>query len=100
MPSATSSSARPRISRIFGGCDSVSIVSATAGFARNECGFGEFFDVHITTCSPFHVNANLPRFFQRGGNGSGTAGRPSMLAMLYGFLFVYSRNSSSVLRPK
>ena len=47
----------PRTSRIFGGCTSVSIVSATTGLTRSACSFGAFVDVHSTSCSPFQVNA-------------------------------------------
>ena len=57
MPSTTSSSARPRMSRILGGCTSVSIVRATIGFARRAASFGAFFDVHMTISEPFQVNA-------------------------------------------
>ena len=57
MPSTTSSSARPRMSRILGGCTSVSIVRATAGFSRRAGSFGAFFDVHMTISVPFQVNA-------------------------------------------
>ena len=45
------------MSRIFGGCTSVSIVRATAGLARRLCSFGAFFDVHMTICEPFQTNA-------------------------------------------
>ncbi len=57
MPSTTSSSARPRISRIFGGWTSVSTVRATVGFARSPWSFGAFLEVHMTTSEPFHVKA-------------------------------------------
>ena len=57
MPSTTSSSARPRMSRILGGCTSVSIVRATAGLWRRAVSFGAFFEVHMTISEPFQVNA-------------------------------------------
>src|SRR5690349_9320199 len=57
MPSTASSSARPRISRILGGCTSVSIVSATIGFSRRAGSLGAFFVVHMMICEPFQVNA-------------------------------------------
>ena len=57
MPSTTSSSARPRMSRIVGGCTSVSIVRATAGLLRRAGSFWAFFAVHITISEPFQVNA-------------------------------------------
>ena len=57
MPSTTSSSARPRMSKILGGCTSVSIVRATAGFSRRDGSFGAFFAVHMTISEPFQVNA-------------------------------------------
>ena len=57
MPSTTSSSARPRMSRILGGCTSVSIVRATVGFSRRAGSFGAFFVVHMTISEPFQVNA-------------------------------------------
>ena len=57
MPSTTSSSARPRMSRIVGGCTSVSTVRATIGFRRSAGSFGAFFVVHSTICEPFQVKA-------------------------------------------
>ena len=45
----SSSSAWPRMSRTSGGCDSVSIVSATAGSRRNAGSFRAFVAVHMTT---------------------------------------------------
>ena len=57
MPSTTSSSARPRMSRILGGCTSVSIVRATIGLWRRDGSFGAFFTVHMTISVPFQVNA-------------------------------------------
>src|SRR5215203_3306293 len=45
MPFITSSFARPRMSKIFGGCTSVSIVSATSGLCLSEGSFGAFFGV-------------------------------------------------------
>ena len=57
MPSTSSSTASPRISRIVGGCTSVSIVRATAGFRRSEASFGAFVVVHMTISAPFQVNA-------------------------------------------
>src|SRR5215203_4501675 len=57
MPFITSSFARPRMSRIFGGCTSVSIVSATSGSCRSEGSFGAFFGVQTTISEPFQVNA-------------------------------------------
>ena len=44
------------MSRILGGCTSVSIVSATIGFSPRARSFGAFFDVHITICDPFQAN--------------------------------------------
>src|SRR5690242_10413029 len=45
------------MSRILGGCTSVSIVRATAGLARSAGSFCEFFAVDITIVEPFHANA-------------------------------------------
>jgi hypothetical protein len=45
------------MSRILGGCTSVSIVRATAGFWRRAGSFGAFFVVHMTRWEPFQVNA-------------------------------------------
>jgi hypothetical protein len=45
------------MSRIFGGCTSVSIVSATSGLCRREGSFGAFFVVQTTISEPFQVNA-------------------------------------------
>ncbi len=57
MPSTKSSSARPRMSRILGGCTSVSIVRATVGFSLRDASFGAFFVVHMTISEPFQVKA-------------------------------------------
>ncbi len=43
MRSTKSSSARPRMSKILGGCTSVSIVRATAGLLRRAGTFAAFF---------------------------------------------------------
>jgi hypothetical protein len=56
MPSTTSSSARPRMRRSFGGCTSVSIVRATAGLWRRAGSLGAFLAVHVTISKPFQVN--------------------------------------------
>ena len=45
------------MSKILGGCTSVSIVRATIGFVRRAGSFGAFFVVHMTICEPFQVNA-------------------------------------------
>ena len=45
------------MSRIVGGCTSVSIVRATAGLLRRAGSFAAFFDVHMTMSAPFQVNA-------------------------------------------
>ena len=57
MQSTESSSARPRMSKILGGCTSVSIVRATVGLLRRAGSFGAFFVVHMTISEPFQVNA-------------------------------------------
>ena len=57
MPSTKSSSARPRMSKILGGCTSVSIVKATDGLLRRAGSFGAFFVVHMMISEPFQVNA-------------------------------------------
>jgi len=44
------------MSSSFGGCTSVSIVSATAGLSRREGSFGAFFVVQTTISEPFQVN--------------------------------------------
>jgi hypothetical protein len=56
MPSTKSSSARPRMSKIWGGCTSVSIVRATIGFWRRAGILGAFGGVHMTSCEPFQLN--------------------------------------------
>ena len=56
MPSTTFSAARPRMSSILGGCTSVSIGKAIAGFWRRAGTFAAFFAVHMTICEPFQVN--------------------------------------------
>ena len=45
------------MSRILGGCTSVSIVRATIGLSRRAGSFGAFFVVHMTISEPFQVNA-------------------------------------------
>jgi uncharacterized membrane protein YedE/YeeE len=47
---------RPRMSRMRGGCTSVSMVRATAGLCRRAASYGAFFAVHMTIADPFHVN--------------------------------------------
>src|SRR5882757_8740922 len=69
MPSTTSSSAWPRMSRTFGGCDSVSIVSATAGLRRNAGSFRAFVAVHMTISVPFQ---KIPIGIDRGVPSSAT----------------------------
>jgi hypothetical protein len=44
------------MSRILGGCTSVSMVRATIGFSRRAWSFGALVDVHRTTSDPFQVN--------------------------------------------
>src|SRR5215831_382658 len=44
------------MSRIFGGCASVSIVRATAGLRRNAGSFRAFLAVHMTISEPFQTN--------------------------------------------
>jgi hypothetical protein len=44
------------MSKILGGCTSVSIVRATFGFLRRAESFGAFFVVHMTISEPFQVN--------------------------------------------
>jgi len=51
------------MSRIFGGCSSVSMVSDTAGLFCRCPSFGAFVGVHVTSCSPFQAN---PVGMQRG----------------------------------
>jgi hypothetical protein len=43
--------------RILGGCTSVSMVRATAGFSPRDGSFGAFFEVHMTISEPFQTNA-------------------------------------------
>ena len=44
------------MSRICGGCTSVSMVRATAGLCRSDLIFGAFFGVHMTIVDPFQLN--------------------------------------------
>src|SRR5882762_8580149 len=44
------------MSRILGGCTSVSIVRATIGLARRLGSFGAFFAVQMTISEPFQLN--------------------------------------------
>jgi hypothetical protein len=44
------------MSKILGGCTSVSTVRAIIGFLRNASSFGAFFVVHMTICEPFQTN--------------------------------------------
>ena len=44
------------MSKILGGCTSVSIVRATIGFSPKAQSFGAFFEVHMTISEPFQVN--------------------------------------------